>query len=78
MTKILTGKVIDAGKMLGTVKVEVRTSRAHPLYKKLLKRSKKYLVSLEGKEVKIGQNVKIGQSRPISKNKHFKIIEVMS
>lgn len=76
MAKNLIGKVIDTGKMIGTIKVEVETSRPHPLYKKLIRRSKKYLVEAK-EEVKIGQRVKIGQTRPLSKNKHFKILEVI-
>lgn len=76
MAKNLIGKVIDTGRMIGTIKVEVETSRRHPLYKKLIRRSKKYLVEAK-EEVKIGQRVKIGQTRPLSKNKHFKILEVI-
>lgn len=73
MAKVLTGKVITQ-KMNNTVIVEVTGLRPHPLYKKLLKRSKKYKVDAVGAEVSVGQTVKIVETRPISKDKHFKIL----
>lgn len=75
MAKILSGKVISTGKMINTVKVEVKTQRTHPLYKKVIKRSKNYLVDQNGLEPVLGQAVKIVETRPISKNKRFKLLE---
>lgn len=77
MVKVLTGKVISCGKIPKTVTVEVEVRRPHPLYKKLVKKSQKFLAHLEGPEVKVGDVVKIGEIRPISKRKHFKILEVL-
>lgn len=76
MPKILSGKIIDFGKMAQTVKVEVKTQRAHPLYKKAIKRSKNYLVALNGLEPVLGQMVRIQETKPISKNKRFKLLGV--
>lgn len=58
-----------------TVIVEVTRKTPHKLYKKLLKRSKKYKVEKGGKDLTIGQKVSIVKVRPISKDKHFKILE---
>lgn len=74
MTKILTGKVVSIGKMTKTVTVEVEHQRPHPLYKKIVKKTKKFLVDTGGLEVKMGDTVKIRQTRPISKRKYFKVL----
>lgn len=78
MIKVLAGKVVSCGKIPKTVTVEVESRRPHPLYKKLVKKNQKFLVHLEDVEVKLGDAVKIGQTRPISKRKHFKILEVLT
>ncbi|MBI4999700.1 30S ribosomal protein S17 [Candidatus Gottesmanbacteria bacterium] len=75
--KVLTGKVISVGKIPKTVTVEIESQRPHPLYKKLVKKNQKFLVHVEDLEIKLGDVVKIGQTRPISKRKHFKILEVL-
>ena len=76
MAKILSGKVIEIGKMANTIKVEVKTQRTHPLYKKVIKRSKNYLVDVNGIEALEGQTVRIQETKPISKNKRFKLLGV--
>ncbi len=75
--KVLTGKIVGINRMTKTVTVEIESFRKHPLYKKIVRRSKKILVHLEGPEVKWGDKVRIGEVRPISKNKHFKVLEVV-
>lgn len=72
--KTLEGIVVSA-KMLKTAVVEVTRKTAHPLYKKLIKRSKKYKVDTAGFEVAVGDWVSLTKTRPISKEKHFKIVE---
>ena len=71
--KIIEGKVISS-KMKNAAVVEVTRKVAHPLYKKLLKKSKRYQVDLMGASVTIGSIVKIVETRPMSKNKHFKLL----
>lgn len=73
MAKVLAGKVVGI-KMQDTVIVEVVRRTPHPLYKKLVKRSKKFKVDRNGQEVVVGQDVKIVETRPISKDKHFKVV----
>jgi len=75
MSKVLTGKIVSV-KMQNTVLVEVVRRTPHKLYGKLLKRSKKYKVDSAGQTVEVGQIVKIEETKPMSKDKHFKLIGV--
>jgi small subunit ribosomal protein S17 len=74
MAKTLTGKVISI-KMQGTAIVQVTRFVPHKLYGKLLKRSKKFKVDSKGVELTVGQEVKIVETKPVSRDKHFKIKE---
>ena len=77
MAKVLTGKVVSL-KMQDTAVVEVSRRVPHPLYKKLLKKSKHFNVDTAGKTVEIGNEVKISETKPISKTKYFVIKEVIT
>ena len=59
--------------MNNTAVVEVTRITPHPLYRKLLKKSKKYKVETNGQKLVAGQMVKIIETRPIAKDKHFAI-----
>jgi small subunit ribosomal protein S17 len=72
--KIFEGVVVSL-KTNNTVIVEVTRRTPHPLYRKLIKRSKKYKVDMAGHELAMGQSVKIVETRPISKDKYFKVME---
>lgn len=74
--KIFEGVIVSI-KMQKTVVVEVTRKKPHPLYRKLLKRNKKYFVDSSGFSVSLGDKVKIAETRPISKQKHFKIVDVI-
>ena len=74
MAKILTGKVISI-KMQDTAVVQVTRFVPHPLYKKLMKRSKNFKVDSKGVELTVGQEVKILETKPMAKDKHFRIKE---
>ncbi|MGH7204258.1 MAG: 30S ribosomal protein S17 [Candidatus Levyibacteriota bacterium] len=76
MAKVLTGKVIST-KMMDTVVVEVSRRVPHPLYKKLMKVTKKFNVALNGKTVAVGNEVRIVETKPVSKTKYFAIKEVV-
>jgi len=76
MAKVLTGKVVST-KMQGTAVVEVSNRVPHKLYKKLLKRSKKYKVAIDGQEVAVGMRVRIVETKPMSKDKYFKVQEIL-
>lgn len=73
--KTLTGTV-TSNKMTQTVVVKVEHMWQHPVYKKQLKRSQKYMAHTD-KSVAIGKVVRIGETRPISKNKSWKVVEVL-
>jgi small subunit ribosomal protein S17 len=73
MAKILTGKVVSNG-MTNTIVVEVVRRTPHPLYRKLLKRSKTYKVETNGVNVPLGERVRIVETKPLSKDKHFMLL----
>lgn len=75
MSKILQGKIVS-NKMVGTAIVEVTRVVPHPLYKKLLTKSKKFKVDTKGQKVELGQVVKIIETRPVSAGKHFALLLV--
>jgi len=74
--KTLNGKIVSL-KMNKTAVVEITRYKRHPLYKKLLKVNTKFKADTQGKELTIGQKVKMVETRPLSKNKNFKITEVL-
>jgi len=75
--KIRTGVVVG-DKMNKTVVVAVETVRRHRLYKKLVKRMKKYKVHDEDNAFKVGDKVKIMETRPLSKGKRWRVTELVS
>lgn len=77
MAKTFNGKVTSVG-MKNTIIVEVFRRVPHPLYKKLLTRSKKFKVETEGKSVSVGDLVKISETKPLSKDKYFKLEKVIT
>ena len=72
--RVLTGNVVsDKGNK--TVVVLVERKVKHPLYGKIIRRSKKYHAHDEGNEYKAGETVRIEETAPISKLKTWKVIE---
>ena len=71
---ILKGVVVS-DKMDKTVVVSVSRFVKHPLYGKFYKISKKYKAHDEGNIYKIGDKVEIVETRPISKDKRFKVVQ---
>ena len=72
--RVLTGTVVsDKGDKTVVVRVERRVK--HPLYGKIIKRSKKYHAHDEGNEYREGETVRIEETRPISKLKTWKVID---
>ena len=60
-----------------TIVVEVSTTRSHPLYGRRVKYSKKYKAHDEENVAKIGDVVEIMETRPLSKDKHFRLVKVV-
>jgi small subunit ribosomal protein S17 len=72
--RVLTGQIVsDKGDK--TVVVNVERKVKHPLYGKIIRRSKKYHAHDEGNEYKAGETVRIEETAPISKLKTWKVIE---
>lgn len=74
--KVRTGRVIS-DKMDKTVVVEVQVAERHPLYHKTIKRAVKYKAHDENKVSKVGDLVRIEETRPISREKHWRVAEVL-
>ncbi|WP_425380675.1 30S ribosomal protein S17 [Spiroplasma endosymbiont of Stenodema calcarata] len=74
--KVLQGRVVS-NKTEKTITVLVETYKNDPLYKKRVKYSKKYLAHDEQNQADIGDKVSIMETRPLSKNKHFRLIEII-
>jgi small subunit ribosomal protein S17 len=74
--KVRVGTV-TSDKMDKTVVVLVERQFAHPLYKKIIKRSKKFMAHNENNEAHVGDRVKIVESRPLSRNKRWRVVEIV-
>lgn len=76
MRKAFTGKIVSL-KMNKTAVVEVTRRTSHPLYKKLIKKSKRIKADTGNLTLTLGQTVKIVETKPISKDKFFRVLEVI-
>ena len=70
------GNVIS-NKMDKTVVVAVERSMIHPVYKKVLRRVTKLKAHDEGNVCKVGDRVKLIETRPISKDKNWRVVQIM-
>jgi len=75
--KVREGLVVS-DKMDKTVVVAVETRKVHPLYKKAIRVTKKYKAHDENNACKIGDKVKIVETRPLSKEKSWRVMEIIS
>src|SRR4030088_1770103 len=74
--KVRLGTVI-ADKMNKTVIVQIGTSKAHRLYKKTVQQRTKFKVHDEKQECGVGDLVRITETRPISKEKRWRVLEIV-
>ncbi len=74
--KVYTGRVVS-DKADKTIKVLVETYKIHRLYGKRVKYSKKMTVHDENNQAKTGDIVKIMETRPLSKTKRFRLVEIV-
>ena len=74
--KVRVGTVIQ-DKMDKSIVVSVERLKQHRMYKKYIKRSKRYIAHDERNECKTGDMVKIIETRPISKQKTWKLVEII-
>ena len=76
LRKTRTGKVVS-DKMDKTVVVAVENHVKHPLYKKIVKKTYKLKAHDENNECRIGDTVKVMETRPLSKDKRWRLVEIM-
>ncbi|NLL45653.1 MAG: 30S ribosomal protein S17 [Clostridiales bacterium] len=74
--KTRVGKVVS-DKMDKTIVVAVEDSVAHPLYKKIIKRTYKLKAHDEKNECRIGDKVEVMETRPLSKDKRWRLVEII-
>ncbi len=74
--KVRIGKVVS-NKMEKSIVVTVERRVPHPIYKKYFKRTSKLMAHDEKREAGIGDLVKIMETRPLSKNKRWRLVEIL-
>ncbi len=76
LRKTRTGKVVS-NKMQKTIVVAVEDHVKHPLYNKIVKKTYKLKAHDENNECNIGDTVKVMETRPISKDKRWRLVEIV-
>ncbi|MBK7342739.1 MAG: 30S ribosomal protein S17 [Saprospiraceae bacterium] len=71
------GGVVTSNKMTKTITVSVERRLRHPIYGKFVKKTKKFMAHDENTECQIGDLVKIMETRPLSKRKRWRFVEVL-
>lgn len=74
--KVQVGKVVS-DKMDKTIVVAVETYKKHPLYAKRIKYTKKFKAHDENNQAKIGDIVRIMETKPLSKDKRWRLVEIV-
>jgi len=74
--KIISGTVVSNG-MDKTAVVQVQRRFAHPVYKKYVSKRVKYKVHDEKNDLKIGDTVRIVETRPLSKSKRWRLLDIL-
>jgi 30S ribosomal protein S17 len=74
--KVYQGRVVS-DKMDKTIVVVVETYKTHPVYGKRVRYSKKYYVQDDNNEAKVNDIVRIMETRPLSKTKRFRLLEIV-
>ena len=76
MRRVEVGKVVS-DKMDKTIVVAIEDSVKHPLYKKIIKRTVKLKAHDENNECAIGDRVRVMETRPLSKEKRWRLVEII-
>jgi small subunit ribosomal protein S17 len=75
--KLVLQGVVTSDKMEKTIVVEIMMRKLHPLYKKYVTRSKKVKAHDEKNDAHIGDTVRVEECRPLSRDKRWRLIEVV-
>ena len=70
--------VVVSNKMQKTVTVSVEKTFRHPEFNKVITRNKKYYAHVEDQVLQVGQRVRIVETRPLSKMKRWRVVDVVS
>lgn len=74
--KALQGQVVSDA-MEKSVVVEIATRMRHPVFKKMVKRTRRFMAHDERNEAHVGDTVKIMETRPLSKRKRWRLVEIV-
>jgi small subunit ribosomal protein S17 len=74
--KVRTGVVVS-DRMDKTVVVQIEGRKAHPLYRKMVRRTAKLHAHDESNEARVGDKVRLMETRPLSKTKRWRVVEVV-
>ncbi len=69
--------VVTSNKMEKSIVVTVERKKKHPIYGKFVKQSKKFVAHDETNDCNIGDTVKIMETKPLSKNKRWRLVEII-
>ena len=69
--------IVVSDKMDKTIVVDVRDNVKHPLYKKILRRTLRLKAHDENNEARVGDIVEVMETRPLSKDKHFRLVSIV-
>ncbi len=69
--------IVMSNKMSKTLVVEVEKLARHPTYEKVMRKLKQYKVHSEESKAKVGDRVRIMETRPLSKDKRWRLVEVL-
>jgi small subunit ribosomal protein S17 len=69
--------IVVSNKMMKSISVKVERRLRHPLYGKSVKMSKKFMAHDENNDANIGDLVRITETRPLSKNKRWRLVEII-
>jgi small subunit ribosomal protein S17 len=70
--------IVLSDKMQKTIVVQVKRKALHPLYGKVIEKANKFKAHDEKNEAKIGDRVRIVETRPMSKDKRWRLVEILS
>ena len=69
--------IVTSDKMQKTIVVQIRRKTRHPLYGKVIEKANKFKVHDEKNEAKVGDRVRIQETRPLSKDKRWRLVEII-
>lgn len=69
--------LVVSNKMDRSIVVEIETKKKHPMYGKFVKQTNKFMAHDEKNDCNIGDTVKIKETRPLSKNKRWRLVEII-